>query len=1306
MPVLSDTNYSVWSYKLQVVLTGKGLWNVVELGLDEASDVKEESKDAKAHALIVEHIEDKQVIHVKSCKTTKHVWDTLQKLHESTMESRRYNLVEDLRQLKMKEGGQAREHCRRFENLSAEIEKIDGAINRSYKQDLLYSLPKSFESFVVAHLSRCSEMEVVELHAAIHNEQLRQDRSLKDERQNTTNTALAVLHCDYCGIDGHKMEDCRKRRRANIVCNYCKIRGHKFRFCRKRISDEKKANYSDNGNKRSTPSGRALMTSVATSEDLWYLDSGSFRHMSGNRSLFTDDLLDVDPSKVVGVGGQELQGNSIGTIHARFQEKDYSITALYVPGLKANILSIAELARKGLQTRFEGQQCIVADSQNGEIEFYGELLDSGIYGVRSLTSVNTLCSAQGERDKETKEESTQDSIQGKWHRLLGHAGSRAVYDFLRDQKIYVEDFQWNDKCNICLKAKMPRKSFPAIKERQSKNPLELIHSDLCGPMPVNSLQKRRYWALFIDDCTRYTWIYFLYRKSDVGKAFEAYVNFVQNQFDRRIKSVRTDDGKEYRTSVMKQVLRNQGIDHQVTARYTPQQNGVAERANRTVMEKTRSLLLDSQLPKVFWQSAALFAVHVKNITPYRRLLSSSPYEALHGRKPNVDNIKPFGCLAYVQIPRKLRSKLDDTARQMAFMGYTYNTDKVLQFYDPKAGRFIQGETAEFFPDERCSMKDHEAEGQTHQVLSTAPDEESEDDNDESTPIEAPLDEEATSETEGDNATGSEEEAEEVSTTSVSGMTGDTVTTDESYSAATTGTPSIEESSSNSLLTEPSTFQEAVRHNDRENWKLAMEAELRSIKEHHVYDLVDLPKNRKVLGTKWVYRIKRSPEGYPLKYKARYVAQGFSQKEGVDYNETYAPVAKLATIRRILSEAVQSNWWLHTVDIDTAFLNGTINEEVYVKQPAGYEDTKHPTRIWRLRKALYGLKQSPRVWYHTIDSVLREMGLKSSKADKGYYVGIIQEEIVRIGLYVDDLLIAATKLEAINTVKQGLSTHFNLKDLGETTDFLGTRIEYDRNAGELRLSQEKLIDDLIKQYSLNEAKPVDTPLPIGYHIIPKAPEDEAVDRSTYQSLIGSLLYLALSTRPDITYAVNTLSRRNSDPSTEHFRLATRVIRYLMGTRNLKLLYRRRNSSSTLTAYTDSDFAGDKDRKSVSGLCVFSGGNLLSWKTQKQGLVALSTAEAELIALCTTAQEALWIKKLGYKRIVIYCDNKPTIAVANSQGNLNRIKHVEIKYLAVQDFIDNGRLEVRYISTHDNVADIFTKSTTATQFQKLRGLLGLV
>ena len=519
-------------------------------------------------------------------------------------------------------------------------------------------------------------------------------------------------------------------------------------------------------------------------------------------------------------------------------------------------------------------------------------------------------------------------------------------------------------------------------------------------------------------------------------------------------------------------------------------------------------------------------------------------------------------------------------------------------------------------------------------------------------------------------------------------------------------PRLYLTTSHTKISVPASVSEALEDH---NWRNAMTEEMNALARNNTWCLVQPTSDMKIVGNKWVFRIKQKADGQIERYKARLVAKGFHQTPGIDFNETFSHVVKAATIQLVLSIAVMKNWGVIQLDVNNAFLNGDLVEDVYMMQPEGFIDKAQPNHVCKLRKALYGLKQAPRTWFEKLKRALIDWGFTNSKSDTSLFILQQGRDIIFVLIYVDDILITGSKESLVQEVIERLNCQFALKVLGPLSYFLG--LEAYRTENGLHLSQHKYICDLLKRTDMDGCKETSTPM----SIVPKLSAEggkQFSDPTLYRSIVGALLYITI-TRPEISYAVHRLSQYMQNPLQPHWLGCKRILRYLQGTADYGIYYTTKGRM-TLTGYTDADWANNiNDRKSTGGYCIYLGNNLISWSSKKQNAVARSSTESEYRALANTTAEILWLQsvlkelQVSLTEIpIIWCDNTGAASLAANPVHHSRTKHIEIDVHFVRDIISKGGVEVRYVPTEYQPADIFTKALPADRFQRLRDKLHIL
>ena len=922
---------------------------------------------------------------------------------------------------------------------------------------------------------------------------------------------MKKFKCHYCKRKGHFAKDCFKRK-ANEKQHHNQAAAH-------RIESIKSPDDYDNPE-------IALVTDHGLPEyDEWWIDSGASQHMTFEKKGLRDYVEFKDPRRV------KLADNSIllayGKGSLRFSIYDgtervelFLSDVLFVPKIQNKLLSLPVMTEKGASVQFKGQLCelIVKDKHYTIGHKEGKLF--------KLNTEPAHKSCFGSCNGNVN------SLQ-MWHFRYGHLG----YDNLKllKGKSMVDGLAFDPKdelnvdCEGCAMGKLNRLPFPKKSNHRSSQLLELIHTDVCGPMNVESIGGSRYFVSFIDDYSRYVTVYMIKNKSEVLSKFKEFVSLMENLTEHRIKVLRSDNGGEYESREFTEYCQSHGIKRETTIPYTPQQNGVVERMNRTLLEAVRSMLHHAGLPLRFWAEAVSTAAYLRNQSPTVQLKDRTPYECIHKRKPEIGHLKVFGCNSYVQVPEQKRSKLDKKAIKCIFVGYSQKS-KGYKFYNPDTHKMLLSRDAIFLESRFGNSELAKETGIKERPLFIEKSETDDvvyfDDRDPETIHEGgqerPIEDNEAQNNQPDVIV-RRSQRQTIAPDRLGAVVGDWW----NYASVAI-----------SAEDEPKNLNEAFNSKSSKYWKEAVEDEYQSFLKNNTWELVKRPKDKNVITCKWVFKVKRKANGSVDRYKARLVAQGYSQEEGEDYDDTFAPVARYSSIRSILAVANQLNLEVHQMDVKTAYLNGDLEREIYMEQPEGYVDKDQTDLVCRLRKSLYGLKQSARCWNITIDSFLKESGYVQSNADPCVYFKTENKDgkkecLMIIALYVDDMVLATNDTTMLEKEKSLMKERFEMEDRGEIHYCLGMSITRDRASKILKINQRAYLENVLKRFQMFECKPVSTPMEIGKRFEKLKDGENTTSQKEYQAAIGSLTYAAIATRPDISYAVGVLSQFMSFPGQVHF-----------------------------------------------------------------------------------------------------------------------------------------------------------------------------
>lgn len=974
-----------------MLLVREELWDVVVEDIPDPQDSAWKKKNGKARASIGLSVDDNQLIHIKKHTSAKETWDALKAYHQKTTLSNKVCLLRKLCKLSLSESGDLEAHLIVMDEIMDQL----ATLGEPLKDELsvafyLSSLPESYGSLIVALETRPEADLTRDL---IRGKLLDESRRRKD------------LAGDKTTGEENALQVSKQYDKPKVTCYFCKKAGHIKSECRKY-----KAWMEKNNNKANTvavPAEReaeyvSLNVDTSNQNSEFCIDSGASIHLCNDVKYFTF-LKKSEGCTVMLADGKRLEAQGIGNIRIRTQngnkgETDIQLSdVLFVPELKSGLISVSRLVKKGCEVNFKNGICEVW--KDGRILFAVKS-ENDIYRV----NVNYT----GHKSHKAFSVSLSGHVKciHEWHRVLGH---RNLSDIRKMQSLAADmrmrECEHQDDCEICAQSKSTRDPFPKVSRTISKEPLDLIHTDLCGPLEVPTPRGNRYILTLIDDCSRYGHICLLEHK----------------------------DGTEQRI---------------------------------------------------------------------------------------MEFVTCFGA----------------------------------------------------------------------------------------------------------------------------------------------------------------------------------------------WEVTKLPPNCKVIGSKWVYKTKTDELGRPVKYKARLVAQGFSQKYGQHYDEVFAPVANP---KILLAVAGMNGVSVRHYDVETAFLNADLNHEVYIKQPKGYA-TKDKNAVCRLIKNLYGLRQGAKEWNTKFDTTMKSNGYTQSDNDLCLYIKKDGDNYIYISTHVDDTVATATNDELLDQFENEMNKHFKMKNLGDLKYYLGIQFERDGN-GIFGMYQQKYIDNKLHEFNLADAKDSKVPMNAGY--LKQITEEEPFDdNEIYRKAIGSLLYLSTNTRPDIAVSTSILARRVSNPRQSDWNQVKRVFRYLKATKNLKLKLgsKEERPNNKLICYVDADLAGDsKDRKSNSGYFFKFHGATIGWASRKQTLVAHSTAEAEFVAISEAAKEAIWIERIlkDFGQTIVTPiemmeDNQSCIRMLFDKKGSQKTKHIDIKYKFIQDLIYKKQMTAIYCRTEDQIADILTKPLEGKKFAQFTKDIGLV
>lgn len=973
-----------------------------------------------------------------------------------------------------------------------------------------------------------------------------------------------------------------------------------------------------------------LANATEQADDVWFLDNGASNHMTGDRGKFRE--LDESITGQVKFGdASTVQIKGKGSIIFACKNGDQWLLqdVYYIPSLQCNMVSLGQLTETGHRVVMDDDVLEVFDKRPWRLVMKVRRTANCLYRIElKLAHPVSLLSSL-------------DDPAWLWHARLGHVNFQAM-KLLVDKEMaggVPAIVHPNQLCQSCLVAKQIRAPFPVEAHYRAEEPLELLHMDLCGPITPSTMAGNCYFLLIVDDYTRWMWVFVIKSKDQALEAFTKFKPLAENTAGRRVKTLRSDRGGEFLSGDFARLCEEAGIQRHLTAPYSPQQNGVVERRNRTVMAMARSLLKGMSVPGRLWGEAVRHAVYLLNRLPTKTMGDRTLFEAWTGRKPQLGHLRVFGCTAHAKNTAPHLKKLDDRSAPYVYLGVEEGS-KAHRLFDPRRGRIHVSRDVVFeeklawqwsaSAGEQDSSEFEVEEGDGERLPNEAdpgssvprywapssgrragkePVTEAEQDSPPASPARSSPTLPSTP-TPGSSSTHSV--GVEVSPFSAgSAESNDGPVRYRSLAKIMQDAPRVDlvedEHDGEAYIAEaeePSGYREAA---GQPAWEDAMRKEMEAIEKNATWELTTLPAGHRPIGLKWVFKLKKDSAGKVIKHKARLVAKGYVQKHGVDFDEVFAPVARLDAVRLILALTADRRWQVHHLDVKSAFLNGELQEEVYVVQPEGFVKKGQEHQVLRLSKALYGLRQAPRAWNTRLDKSLKTLEFVRCAQEQAVYIRGKGIDAVIIGVYVDDLIVTGADPGDIQAFKQQMMGEFEMSDLGLLTYYLG--IEVDQGEEGITIKQAAYARKVLSQFGMTECNP--TTIPIDPRaVVQKDAEGTPVDVTEFRRVIGCLRYL-LHTRPDLSFAVGVASRFMERPTTSHLRMIKQILRYLKGTIDCGLVYPAGSGRLEITGYSDSDLAGDTvDRRSTGGMVFFVNDSLVSWSSQKQKTVALSHARPSL------------------------------------------------------------------------------------------------
>lgn len=1147
------------------------------------------------------------------------------------------------------------------------------------------------------------------------------------------------------------------------------------------------------------------------------IDSGASKHMVPHKAWFDADRLDYSRRPMVqsatdhrtscqGIGDVPLNGLSL---------RD----ALYVPGLNKALLSVVAAIKANLYVEFSPEDhgiCRIRRSKEGKIIATGHMHGDGFYlDDDHLPEKFDTVSNNFRRNFHGAHVTTvAESPVDLWHERfahIGYANLRRAAEKVSGMPAISTLNRPETLCTGCMLGKATRAPLPQHSDTEYSL-LELIHSDSTGPIGL-SLGNNRHVTTFTDHFSRFAKEYFTPALGGtiLLQQFKDYRAYAENLTGKSIKIFRCDRGSDFTSKVFTEYLRTNGITMQFSIRDTPSQNGIAERYHRTIEERVRAILHHRQLPLRLWAEVWRAVVRIYNTSPHSAIDSDLPIMRFHGLStpPDVSHYRIIGCITYSHVLKEERThKFGPTAETLIMIGYSA-TSKGWRLWNPITDAVVERRDVRF---DESKFYSPETFGIMDPII------------DPDTPIDTDTDIEYEVERivrhaeidgqlhyyikwKGFPAAENTWEPRENLLGAMKMLAAyddyagipinhgiAAAITDSDHTLPHFSSVSPSESAFTTQFTphstlapnfppEPRTWTEAISSPEADHWRAAAAAEIASLNANNTWiprKLSDLPAHANLVDGKWVFKRKLNPDGTINKYKARFVARGFTQRFGIDYDATFAPVVSHTALRLLVAIASIFGWSLKQADVVTAYLNSLLKHRVFMRLPDGFADQfrigtdgTDVAIVVELLKSLYGLKQSAYEWNDTFNTAAAQEGWIRCPVEPCLYLryrrrGVENDSIATVPqsdavqpdpigipygkaidfdaldrllkstmrfddvveriihpttdlvleramiVYVDDVVWIADTDTTANDTETMLNRHFKLEPASNLHHILGIRVSRP-SLHEIYMDQTHYTERVLQRFGFSDANPAPTPLDSNAKLEKRADTASAAEINHYQQAVGAILYLSTCTRPDLSTAISIIASFMSNPAPQHWAGVKRIFRYLRGTSTLGLRYHSSGTmeiGDSITAYSDSDWAGDSSRYSRTGFIIMMASAAIAWRSVLQSIIASSSTEAELIAAAAADCDLRWIRSIlmyfsleKLRPTRLYMDNSGALTICQQNAINRRSRHVEIKVGLVKDSVKNGTIRVERVPTAENTADLFTKLLPAPRFKECVAEMGL-
>lgn len=1346
-PLTGECDWAIWKRKVKDLLDFyEGALDVVSRKITKPEPLKEGATEAVvkdyntrsafyrktnglAKTLIASTISDEIYMKVMDKESAADVWETLHQQFEATSKDQLFKMCTELFSFEWVENLDVSTHISKLKSLWTEINAgLELKGNQKLPElllicKILHVLPSSFKMFKSSWMmiTRDEDKSLDELimQLCLYERNFKKPGDVGDQE-------ALVINEKYSKIKNASSK-------KDSICHYCKKKGHWIKECRKWIADGKPSKSQQVKNHTHVAlHAMSNEVNIADSSLEWWFDNGATKHVTNSDKYFVEYEEFEQPNSIQSAGKECLKAIGKGKIEmlSKVNNKERIVTlndVWYVPTISRNLFSILAAHDRNPNSKFTSTTKECKMYIDGELVVHGQREING-----SLYKLNVRPNSHTQITSLLEEK----SVLQLYHERWGHQDYRHVKMKLqKDMGISVKNT--NEHCEPCIFGKSSRKPFG--RREAASEPGEIVSTDVCGPFPP-SFRGYRYLVVFKDHYTKYRYGYFLKQKSEVKDSLKEMLIHAKCQ-GHTVKTLISDNGGEFDNDDVRKILAQHGVTYKLTAPYTPQQNGCAERENRTIVEMARTFKYankDIEFPESLWCEFVKSAIYILNRTGKSSEADISPFEKWYGKKPRIRHLRIIASTCYMHIPSQKRKKMDKKAEKGYLVGY--DGDERYRIYIPERKDVRVSRDVKFVEktnnnrlEEKSPIKSNVNPGaqridlskirrfndliQDGEIQNEEPDINIEPQDDQLAKDSPNLEEQNYDPT-SNNPEGNLERNEKSDSEFEDALSGsnDRQESEEencNYRKLRNRKVIISKTTHDELamisqefvnsIETPNSYSEATKGDQRSEWLAAMEKEMNSLIENKTWVLTELPKGAKALPSKWVYKVKTKADGSVDTFKARLVIKGYNQTKGLDYDQTFSPVARMSTIRSLLSVAVTENIHLAQFDVSTAFLYGELDETIFMKQPKGFDDGTN--RVCSLKRSLYGLKQAPRCWNTRMRNFLTKLGFKTSSADCCLYTREKHGKKVILALYVDDGLVAASDFKDLKIFLDELKAEFKITQ--KYADyFLGLEIK--RSDDSVKISQKSYAKKILEKFNFSECRAVSTPME---NIATVVEVQKSTNDFPYRQAVGAIMYLMLGTRPDLAFSVGVLSRALESPTSEDVQRLKRVLRYIAGTLDYGIIYKT-NGEKKLECYSDADYGGcTSTGRSTTGVVACYAGSPISWISQRQPTVSTSTTEAEIIAASEAAKELMWLKSLfndltNYNEVpVIHIDNTAAIRLSQNPEFHKRTKHISLKHFFIREKVIEGEVSVSQISTEYQIADMMTKPLPKLRLHHFINLLNI-